>query len=101
MPPKMTREPLVMFVTYMYTLFKCINMSLEDRRTKFSHYTELKHLFVCLCAGKPKQKSMGKAVKTPSMNWTEALPAPPSFGELEQCVLEDLPIDDHEDMELG
>uniref|UniRef100_A0A8C7C732 Roundabout, axon guidance receptor, homolog 3 (Drosophila) n=1 Tax=Oncorhynchus kisutch TaxID=8019 RepID=A0A8C7C732_ONCKI len=40
--------------------------------------------------GKPKQKSMGKAVKTPSMNWTEALPAPPSFGELEQCVVEDL-----------
>uniref|UniRef100_A0A673Z6Q0 Roundabout, axon guidance receptor, homolog 3 (Drosophila) n=1 Tax=Salmo trutta TaxID=8032 RepID=A0A673Z6Q0_SALTR len=39
---------------------------------------------------KPKQKSMGKAVKTPSMNWTEALPAPPSFGELEQCVVEDL-----------
>ncbi|XP_023869387.1 roundabout homolog 3-like isoform X4 [Salvelinus sp. IW2-2015] len=52
-------------------------------------------------SGKPKQKSMGKAVKTPSMNWTEVLPAPPSFGELEQCVVEDLPLDDHEDMELG
>uniref|UniRef100_A0A8C7WCG9 Roundabout, axon guidance receptor, homolog 3 (Drosophila) n=1 Tax=Oncorhynchus mykiss TaxID=8022 RepID=A0A8C7WCG9_ONCMY len=51
---------------------------------------------------KPKQKSMGKAVKTPSMNWTEALPAPPSFGELEQCVLEDfdpllLPRSDEEE----
>ncbi|XP_045068405.1 roundabout homolog 2-like isoform X2 [Coregonus clupeaformis] len=52
-------------------------------------------------SGKPKQKSMGKAVKTPSMNWTEALPPPPSFGELEECMVEDLPIDDHEDMELG
>uniref|UniRef100_A0A8C8GIK1 Roundabout, axon guidance receptor, homolog 3 (Drosophila) n=1 Tax=Oncorhynchus tshawytscha TaxID=74940 RepID=A0A8C8GIK1_ONCTS len=40
--------------------------------------------------GKPKQKSMGKAVKTPSLKWTEALPPPPSSGELEQCVLEDM-----------
>ncbi|XP_071195143.1 roundabout homolog 3-like isoform X1 [Salvelinus alpinus] len=51
--------------------------------------------------GKPKQKSMGKAVKTPSLKWTEALPPPPSSGELEQCVVEDMPMDDHEDMELG
>uniref|UniRef100_A0A8C7JVG0 Roundabout, axon guidance receptor, homolog 3 (Drosophila) n=1 Tax=Oncorhynchus kisutch TaxID=8019 RepID=A0A8C7JVG0_ONCKI len=40
--------------------------------------------------GKPKQKSMGKAVKTPSLKWTEALPPPPSSGELEQCVVEDM-----------
>ncbi|XP_019904084.2 LOW QUALITY PROTEIN: roundabout homolog 3 [Esox lucius] len=52
-------------------------------------------------AGKPKQKSMGKAVKTPSLNWTEALPPPPSSGELEQCVLEELPVEEHEDMDLG
>uniref|UniRef100_A0A8K9XD85 Roundabout, axon guidance receptor, homolog 3 (Drosophila) n=1 Tax=Oncorhynchus mykiss TaxID=8022 RepID=A0A8K9XD85_ONCMY len=39
---------------------------------------------------KPKQKSMGKAVKTPSLKWTEALPPPPSSGELEQCVVEDM-----------
>uniref|UniRef100_A0A673WWV2 Roundabout, axon guidance receptor, homolog 3 (Drosophila) n=1 Tax=Salmo trutta TaxID=8032 RepID=A0A673WWV2_SALTR len=49
--------------------------------------------------GKPKQKSMGKAVKTPSLKWTEALPPPPSSGELEQCVVEDMPMDNHEDME--
>ncbi|XP_069470643.1 roundabout homolog 3 isoform X2 [Ambystoma mexicanum] len=29
-----------------------------------------------------KQKSMGKAVKTPSLNWTEMLPPPPSANEL-------------------
>uniref|UniRef100_A0A4W5NND4 Roundabout, axon guidance receptor, homolog 3 (Drosophila) n=1 Tax=Hucho hucho TaxID=62062 RepID=A0A4W5NND4_9TELE len=40
--------------------------------------------------GKPKQKSMGKAVKTPSLKWTDALPPPPSSGELEQCVVEDM-----------
>lgn len=44
---------------------------------------------------------MGKAVKTPSLKWTEALPLPPSSGELEQCVVEDMPMDNHEDMELG
>uniref|UniRef100_A0A4W5NKX7 Roundabout, axon guidance receptor, homolog 3 (Drosophila) n=1 Tax=Hucho hucho TaxID=62062 RepID=A0A4W5NKX7_9TELE len=42
--------------------------------------------------GKPKQKSMGKAVKTPSLKWTDALPPPPSSGELEQCVVEDIII---------
>ncbi|XP_063059336.1 roundabout homolog 3 [Engraulis encrasicolus] len=31
-----------------------------------------------------KQKSMGKAVKTPSLSWMEALPPPPSAGELEE-----------------
>ena len=34
--------------------------------------------------GKPKQKAMGKAVKTPSLTWMEALPPPPPIGELEQ-----------------
>uniref|UniRef100_A0A3B3WIU3 Roundabout, axon guidance receptor, homolog 3 (Drosophila) n=1 Tax=Poecilia mexicana TaxID=48701 RepID=A0A3B3WIU3_9TELE len=37
------------------------------------------------CAGKPKQKAMGKAVKTPSLTWMEALPPPPPVGELDQC----------------
>uniref|UniRef100_H2S8H8 Roundabout, axon guidance receptor, homolog 3 (Drosophila) n=1 Tax=Takifugu rubripes TaxID=31033 RepID=H2S8H8_TAKRU len=35
------------------------------------------------CNGKPKQK-VGKAVKTPSLTWMEALPPPPPIGELEQ-----------------
>lgn len=48
--------------------------------------------------GKPKQKAMGKAVKTPSLTWMEALPPPPPIGELEQCEQdEELP----EDMDLG
>ncbi|XP_064207142.1 roundabout homolog 3 isoform X3 [Anguilla rostrata] len=33
--------------------------------------------------GKPK--SMGKPVKTPSLNWVEALPPPPSSAELQSC----------------
>uniref|UniRef100_A0A8D0CXD3 Roundabout, axon guidance receptor, homolog 3 (Drosophila) n=1 Tax=Sander lucioperca TaxID=283035 RepID=A0A8D0CXD3_SANLU len=38
------------------------------------------------CSGEelsPKQKAMGKAVKTPSLTWMEALPPPPPIGELE------------------
>uniref|UniRef100_A0A8C4DUT2 Roundabout, axon guidance receptor, homolog 3 (Drosophila) n=1 Tax=Dicentrarchus labrax TaxID=13489 RepID=A0A8C4DUT2_DICLA len=42
----------------------------------------------------PKQKPMGKAVKTPSLTWMEALPPPPPIGELEQCEQ-----DDHSDEE--
>ncbi|XP_053125970.1 roundabout homolog 3 isoform X3 [Hemicordylus capensis] len=41
-------------------------------------------------AAKPgKQKSMGKPVKTPSLNWTEVLPPPPSASELSQYVEEE------------
>ncbi|KAM6431804.1 roundabout homolog 3 isoform 3-T3 [Liasis olivaceus] len=36
-----------------------------------------------------KQKSMGKPVKTPSLNWTEVLPPPPSANELSQYVEEE------------
>ncbi|XP_062817339.1 roundabout homolog 3 isoform X2 [Anolis carolinensis] len=36
-----------------------------------------------------KQKSMGKPVKTPSLNWTEVLPPPPSASELSQYVEEE------------
>lgn len=50
--------------------------------------------------GKPKQKAMGKAVKTPSLTWMEALPPPPPIGELEQCEQDDQPPE-HEDMDLG
>ncbi|KAL4608688.1 hypothetical protein GN956_G24813 [Arapaima gigas] len=39
-------------------------------------------------SAKQKQKSMGKPVKTPSLNWAEALPPPPSTGELEHCSAE-------------
>lgn len=49
-------------------------------------------------AGKPKQKAMGKAVKTPSLTWMEALPPPPPMGELEQCVGDEQPL---EDMDIG
>ncbi|XP_041809039.1 roundabout homolog 3 isoform X4 [Chelmon rostratus] len=52
------------------------------------------------CNGKPKQKAMGKAVKTPSLTWMEALPPPPPIGELEQCEQDDQPPE-HEDMDLG
>ncbi|KAM6969933.1 roundabout homolog 3 [Aplochiton taeniatus] len=52
------------------------------------------------CNGKPKPKSMGKAVKTPSLNWAEALPPLPSTGELEQCAQEDEETE-HEEVELG
>ncbi|XP_076017397.1 roundabout homolog 3 [Genypterus blacodes] len=43
----------------------------------------------CL-TGKPKQKAMGKAVKTPSLNWIEALPPPPPCEELEQDEQDDI-----------
>ncbi|XP_071317062.1 roundabout homolog 3 isoform X1 [Trachinotus anak] len=52
------------------------------------------------CNGKPKQKAMGKAVKTPSLTWMEALPPPPPIGELEQCEQDDQPPE-HEDMDIG
>ncbi|XP_030648096.1 roundabout homolog 3 [Chanos chanos] len=39
-------------------------------------------------AKQSKQKSMGKAVKTPSLNWMDPLPPPPSTGELEHCAAE-------------
>ncbi|CAK6968429.1 roundabout homolog 3 [Scomber scombrus] len=52
------------------------------------------------CNGKPKQKAMGKAVKTPSLTWMEALPPPPPIGELEQCD-PDLQSPEHEDMDIG
>lgn len=50
--------------------------------------------------GKPKQKAMGKAVKTPSLTWMEALPPPPPIGELEQGEANEQPPG-HEDMDLG
>lgn len=50
---------------------------------------------VC-CVGKPKQK-VGKAVKTPSLTWMEALPPPPPIGAPEQYDRDSLP----EDMDLG
>uniref|UniRef100_A0A8C9YC53 Roundabout, axon guidance receptor, homolog 3 (Drosophila) n=1 Tax=Sander lucioperca TaxID=283035 RepID=A0A8C9YC53_SANLU len=50
--------------------------------------------------GKPKQKAMGKAVKTPSLTWMEALPPPPPIGELEHCEPDNLPPE-HEDMDIG
>ncbi|GAA6111175.1 roundabout homolog 3 isoform X2 [Tachysurus ichikawai] len=40
-------------------------------------------------AKQSKQKSMGKAVKTPSLNWMEALPPPPPSSELEHCSDDD------------
>ncbi|KAG7224640.1 hypothetical protein INR49_011393 [Caranx melampygus] len=49
---------------------------------------------------KPKQKAMGKAVKTPSLTWMEALPPPPPLGELEQCEQDDQPPE-QEDMDIG
>ncbi|KAK5859247.1 hypothetical protein PBY51_003328 [Eleginops maclovinus] len=52
------------------------------------------------CTGKPKQKAMGKAVKTPSLTWMEVLPPPPPIGELEQCEPEEQPPE-HEDMDIG
>ncbi|KAM8740938.1 roundabout homolog 3 isoform 1-T1 [Acanthopagrus schlegelii] len=52
------------------------------------------------CNGKPKQKAMGKAVKTPSLTWMEALPPPPPIGELEQGEPDEQPLE-HEDMDLG
>ncbi|XP_053702998.1 roundabout homolog 3 isoform X2 [Synchiropus splendidus] len=52
------------------------------------------------CNGKPKQKPMGKAVKTPSLTWMEALPPPPPLSELEHCDQDPLP-QEHEDMDVG
>ncbi|XP_023265932.1 roundabout homolog 3 isoform X3 [Seriola lalandi dorsalis] len=52
------------------------------------------------CNGKPKQKAMGKAVKTPSLTWMEALPPPPPIGDVEQCEQDDQPSE-HEDMDIG
>ncbi|XP_078787176.1 roundabout homolog 3 isoform X4 [Oryzias latipes] len=49
------------------------------------------------CSAKPKQKVMGKPVKTPTLNWMEALPPPPPPGELEQS--DQLP--ELEDMDIG
>ncbi|XP_019713300.1 roundabout homolog 3 isoform X5 [Hippocampus comes] len=52
------------------------------------------------CNGKPKQKAMGKAVKTPSLTWMETLPPPPPIGELEQCD-QDEEQPENEDMDIG
>ncbi|XP_043996040.1 roundabout homolog 3 isoform X2 [Gambusia affinis] len=51
------------------------------------------------CPGKPKQKAMGKAVKTPSLTWMEALPPPPPVGELDQCE-QDGQLQ-HDDLDMG
>ncbi|XP_018420477.1 PREDICTED: roundabout homolog 3 [Nanorana parkeri] len=40
-----------------------------------------------------KQKSVGKAVKTPSLNWTEILPPPPPANELNQFQDEDSDVE--------
>lgn len=55
-----------------------------------------RNLYPICSVGKPKQK-VGKAVKTPSLTWMEALPPPPPIGELEQYDQDSLP----EDMDLG
>lgn len=53
--------------------------------------------FVLPKAKPSKQKSMGKAVKTPSLTWMEPLPPPPLSSEFEHCSDED--EDEHiEDM---
>ncbi|XP_035999374.1 roundabout homolog 3 isoform X3 [Fundulus heteroclitus] len=52
------------------------------------------------CSGKPKQKAMGKAVKTPSLTWLEALPLPPPIGELDQSE-PDRQLPQHDDMDIG
>lgn len=58
-------------------------------------------VFLCVSTGsKPKQKAMGKAVKTPSLTWMEALPPPPAVGELEHCEPDNQPPE-HEDMDIG
>ncbi|XP_075876111.1 roundabout homolog 3 isoform X2 [Nelusetta ayraudi] len=51
--------------------------------------------------GKPKQKAMGKAVKTPSLTWMEALPPPPPLEELEQREQDGEEPPEHEEMDLG
>ncbi|MEQ2229342.1 hypothetical protein ILYODFUR_017883 [Ilyodon furcidens] len=43
---------------------------------------------------------MGKAVKTPSLTWMEALPPPPPVGELDQCE-QDSQLPQHDDMDIG
>uniref|UniRef100_A0A7N5ZTB5 Roundabout, axon guidance receptor, homolog 3 (Drosophila) n=1 Tax=Anabas testudineus TaxID=64144 RepID=A0A7N5ZTB5_ANATE len=50
--------------------------------------------------GPSGQKAMGKAVKTPSLTWMEALPPPPPIGELEQCEQDNQPPE-QEDMDMG
>uniref|UniRef100_A0AAQ4PRG9 Roundabout, axon guidance receptor, homolog 3 (Drosophila) n=1 Tax=Gasterosteus aculeatus aculeatus TaxID=481459 RepID=A0AAQ4PRG9_GASAC len=44
-------------------------------------------------AHKPKQKAMGKAVKTPSLTWMEALPPPPPIGKLDQFTADEEPLE--------
>lgn len=43
---------------------------------------------------------MGKAVKTPSLTWMEALPPPPPIGKLDQFTADEEPLE-HEDMDIG
>lgn len=43
---------------------------------------------------------MGKAVKTPSLTWMEALPPPPPMDELEPHEQDGEPPQ-HEEMDLG
>uniref|UniRef100_A0A7N6BUC8 Roundabout, axon guidance receptor, homolog 3 (Drosophila) n=1 Tax=Anabas testudineus TaxID=64144 RepID=A0A7N6BUC8_ANATE len=69
----------------------------RKKRKELSHYTAS---FAYTPAGKPKQKAMGKAVKTPSLTWMEALPPPPPIGELEQCEQDNQPPE-QEDMDMG
>lgn len=64
--------------------------------TKVNHCVSLSVCFI----GKPKQKAMGKAVKTPSLTWMEALPPPPPIEEVEQCEQDSQPPE-HEDMDIG
>ncbi|XP_061596225.1 roundabout homolog 3 isoform X1 [Cololabis saira] len=52
------------------------------------------------CSGKPNQKAMGKAVKTPSLSWMEALPPPPPAGDLEQCDEDEQPLEP-DDTDVG
>lgn len=52
------------------------------------------------CSGKPRQKAMGKAVKTPSLTWIENLPPPPPIEELEQGDL-DQQLQDYRDLDPG
>ncbi|XP_074978275.1 roundabout homolog 3 isoform X3 [Caretta caretta] len=48
-----------------------------------------------------KAKSMGKPVKTPSLNWTELLPPPPPASELSQYVEEAEEEEEEEEEELA
>ncbi|XP_073176921.1 roundabout homolog 3 isoform X5 [Lepidochelys kempii] len=45
-----------------------------------------------------KAKSMGKPVKTPSLNWTELLPPPPPASELSQYVEEEEEEEEEEEL---